>query len=260
MSVPYLWLENQAGDIYQFPDDFWLADDGWKMSANAQHLAYGMGARDLSDDHIEHRTILIEGAIRADSLADHETKKRAIQRALISGGKLYVSDDTVTRFIMVSNPMVDSRYSGDYRIESPMNISFLALDPFWQADTETVDEKILTVTGAERIAQFTVDNSLSDTIVYPLFRFEADQGEDLPSVKLTNFNDGGMSFEYNDPNFRQGDVVEIDSYYGTVERNSNESFLYFIKPNFLRLQPMVNNFEYEGNSCTLTVVFRTVYL
>jgi len=260
MSVPYIWLVNQAGDVYQFPPDFFIKDDGWSMISNVQHPAYGMGGRDLGDDHLEHRTILLEGAVRADTLGAQETKIRSMQKALISGGKLYVSDDPVTRFIMVSNPKVDSQYIGEYRNEKIVNVSFLALDPFWQADVETVSEHILTVTGPTTIVSFSVDNRGSDSIVYPLFLIEADQGEDIPGLRLTNFNDGGMSLEYNDPTFRQGDYLEIDSYYGTVKKNGNDSFLYFTKANFLRLQPMINNFEYEGASCTLSVIFRKVYL
>lgn len=256
-----VYIIDQAGNRYDFPPDFWVKGDGWALNSNMQHLAFGMGGRDLSDNHLNHRTIMVEGAVRADSLTAFETKLRACQKAILAGGALYVSDDTVSRWIAVSNAMVDSEYTGDYRQEKNFTISFIAQDPFWQSafeyGNETGDREIMTGVGAEA---FTVDNSASDSIVYPLIRIDADMGADLPGIKIVNKNDGGMSFEYNDPYFTQGDYVEIDSYYGTVKRNGNDSFLYFITANFLRLQPMVNNFTYEGGAASVRVIYRRVYL
>ena len=258
MSVPYLWIEDQAGNRCDLPADFWLRDDGWSQTANVQHVAFGMGGRDLADGHLEHRVITIEGAVRADTLAALEVKVRAVQKALVAAGKLHVSDDVVPRFIVVANPKVDSQYSGEYRFEKIINVSFVCPDPFWMSDheygAETGEYNLLSGNDS-----FKVDNSASDSIVYPLIRIVADVA-DLPSVKLTNKTDGGMSFEYNEPDFRVGDYLDIDSYYGTVKRNGNDEMAHFSPANFLRLQPSVNDFTYEGAACTVLVVYRRVYL
>lgn len=251
----YLRLVDANGNTYNFPPDFWLEADGWQMPSNVQHLAFGHGGRELGDGGLEARTVVVNGALRADSLAALETALRALQRAVHAGGKLYVSDDTVSRYLEVGSAAVDSSFQGDYRLEKPVAVSFTAQDPLWKADAETTGGA--TVAGDD---DFDVDNTDSDVLVFPVIRFTADQGADLPSVRLTNFNDGGMAFEYVDPDFKQGDVLEIDSYLGTVTRNGSDAMLYFTQPNFLRLQPLVNSFSYEGNACTIAVVFRKVYL
>lgn len=251
----YLRLIDNSNNIYNFPPDFWLKDLDWKTTQSIKNIAFAAGGRDISDGYLEARPILIEGALRADTLAELETKLRAFQRAVLVGGKLYVTDDTVSRYLTVKNPIVKEQYSGDYRHEIPLTISYVCEYPFWEDATETESVNVLTGIGS-----FNVNNSGSDFLLNPIIEIAADQGVDLPSVKLTNTSDGGMSFEYNDPNFMAGDTVEINCKEGTVKRNSNSTIEYFSPAKFLRLQNVINTFNYEGNACTITIKFRKVYL
>ena len=255
MSVPYLRLIDLNGNTYNFDNDFWLTTDSWSVTRNIINRSYAHGGRNTADGFIEARQITIEGAIRADTLAELETKNRALQKAIIKGGYLYVSDDTVDRFILVSSGMIDSSYQGEYRNEKPITINFIAENPFWQDDAETNDISI--VTGNENI---TVDNSGSDDMVFPVIQIDADQGEDLPSIKMTQKSDGVSIFEYNDPNFVQGDSVVIDCQAGTVKRNNNNSIEFFTVARFIRLQNVDNTIAYEGGAATITFKFRKVYL
>ena len=88
----------------------------------------------------------------------------------------------------------------------------------------------------------------------------ADQAADVPSVSLKNLSDGGMLLGYNDPYFVIGDTLVIDCGEGTVKRNGNDTIAYLTTARFLRLQPGVNTFRYEGANCTVRVKFRKVYL
>ena len=253
-----LRLIDANGNSYNFPPDFFLAADGWKVSSDVKNIAFAAGGRDTADGFLEARTITIEGAVRASTAAAFETAQRAIKKAVLRGGDLYVSDDVVSRFITVKSPMVDSRYLGDYRLEHPMTINFVVEYPFWEAAAQSA---VLSGTGGiVDQEEFTVDNSASDHLTLPVITITADQGYDLPSVKLVNLTDGGMVFEYNDPNFKQGDTLEIDSKAGTVKRNGNDAMAYVVQARFPRLQPQVNTLRYEGATCSLDIVWREVTL
>jgi len=253
--VAYLRLTDANDNIYNFPPSFWITDDGSSQTQNIRNKAYAAGGRNIADGYLQARTILVEGALRADTLATLETAKRNLVKACFAGGKLSVVDDVVKRYIIVSNAMFDSSYQGDYRLEIPFPISFLAENPFWQDATEIEDINI--VAGND---EFTIDNSGSDFLIYPVIEILADQGVALPGIKLTNASDGGMSCEYNDPNFVQNDLLEIDCRNGTVKRNSNSTIEFFNPARFLRLQNLVNTIRYEGNACTITFKYRKVYL
>ena len=243
------------GTTYNFPQDFWLDDMSYHTTQSVKNVAFSPGGRDVADGYLEARNIVIVGALRADTLAGMETLERAFHKAMLRGGQLYVSDDVVMRFISVKSPQVNFSYIGDYRYEKPVTVSFVAEYPFWEDDTLTESAHVLT--GDD---EFTVDNSSSDSLVFPIITIEADQLADIPAAKLINKSDGAMTFEYNDPNFVQGDVLVINCREGTVKRNNNNTISYFNPARFLRLQDVINTIAYEGNACTITISFRKVYL
>lgn len=248
----YLSLVDENNNTYDFPFDFWITDDDFTLSSNIKNIAFGSGGRNTADNFPEARSITIEGAVRADTLAELETKKRALYNACLKGGKLYVSDDTVTRYITVSNAAFSSSYQGDYRLEKPITIDFVCEYPFWQDDTET--EAVLAG------GTVTIDNSGSDFILLPIITINANQGFDLPSVTVTNESDGNMTFTYNDPNFVIGDILEVDSIDGTVKKNNNNVIVYYSPASFLRLINDTNIITYSGNDATVTVKYRKVYV
>lgn len=255
MAVPYLSLVDADSNTYNFPPAFWLGDDSLDFSQQVQNIAFAAGGKDISDAFPQARTIIVTGALRANSLAEFETAKRAFSKAILKGGKLYVSDDTVSRYLQVSNPQIKSSYIGDYRLEHPATVSFLVELPFWQDDTETSDVNIVTATD-----EFEIDVSDSDFIVFPVITIEADQATNIPLVKITNLSDGGMAFTYTDPNFVIGDTLIIDCIAGTVKRNGNDTIAFFSPAKFLRLQDVVNTIKYEGSAATVTFSYRKVYI
>jgi hypothetical protein len=256
MSIANLYLIDDDGNRYDFPYDFFLKRDSHALTSNVKNIGFAHGGRNTGDKYLQPRTIMIEGQIRGDTPALFESAKRSFEKAVIAGGKLYVSDDFVTRYIQVDGATIDSSYIGQYRQSKPANVSFVAEFPLWQRDTESTETAVLTDGDS-----ITVDNSDSDVLAYPVITLTADQGADVPSVFLRNIGDGGMALEYNDPNFLQGDVLEIDSYNGTVKRNGNSSIEYFRTPNFLRLQNHAENeFYYEGADITILITWRVVYL
>jgi hypothetical protein len=255
MSTPYLYLVSPEGATYNFPPSFWIKGNGWGLTSNLKNIAFAHGGKDTADGYLESRTILVEGALRADSVAALETAERAFCQAVLAGGKLYRSDDSVNRYITVKGAKADTQYIGDYLLEKPAAVSFICEYPFWVDASETSQTEVV-ADGDD----FTVDFSGADTVGWARVEIYADQGADLPSISLRNMNDGGARFILNDPLFVQGDIVEIDGYEGTVKRNGNTDMEYVIECKFPRLQAMTNTLLYEGGAATLIIYFRKVYL
>jgi phage-related protein len=218
-----------------------------------QKLLYAHGGRDLSDAYLQVRQITMEGTLYADTLALFETAKRALAQAVLKGGRLSISNDTVTRFIGVR--LLDYDPDMEYQTLDNVSISFVAEYPFWQDTTET--EQVEVVAGN---TSFVVDTTGADDIMLPEIEIDADQAADIPGVKMYNYNDGGLAFEYNDPQFYINDILIINSYNGTVMKNGNPSMLYFNPPYFIRLQPGTNTIYYEGAAATIKIRYRKVYM
>jgi hypothetical protein len=256
--MDYLRIIDSDNNIYNYPDDFWIDNNGWKISSKVRNIAFAAGGKETADSYLEPRSILVKGYIRADNLYELETIERGVQRATLKGGKLYVIGDIANRYMEVTNALVKSNYTNDYRTEKQYIISFKADYPFWQNGNQSEVVAIIgATTGGE---QFTVDNSESDFLVFPVITITANRGYNLPNIKLSNLSDTGMFFEYDNPSFLTGSSLVIDSREGTIKLDGVDSWEYFTTPRFLRLQNLNNIFFYEGNPCTITVTFRKVFL
>lgn len=257
MSTPYLKLTDYSGNVYNFPPDFWITDDPFDTNKNVSNSFYAAGGRNIADGFLNPRFITIGGRIRGDTKAEFETKYRAFCRAILKGGYLEKTQDEVSRYIEVSAPDVQTSPAEGDRGDKFKDITviFLAEKVFWKDSTQTIELDV--VTGNDEL---TINNTGSDFIVLPIIEITADQAVAVPSIKMTNKNDGGMSFEYNDTNFDVGDVLVINCAEGTVKLNNGNTIENFNPGRFLRLQPGNNTIEYEGAAASIRFYFRKVYL
>lgn len=253
MAVSYMILTDDNGNIYRFPPSIFIKSQKISVNNSIRKLLYTHGGKDLADGYLNARQIILEGTLYADTLALFETAKRAMVQAILKGGRLSISNDTVSRYIRVRP--IDYDPDMEYQTFDNVSISFMAEFPFWEDSTETETDNV--VTGDDT---FQIDTTGADDLVLPEIEINADQSEDLPGIRMYNYDDGGLAFEYNNPSFVAGDVVVFNSKEGTVKFNGNSSMIYFTTPYFLRLQPGVNNLYYEGNACTITIRYRKVYV
>lgn len=254
--MAHLILTDVNDNTYNFPDGFSIKDGGFSVNKNITNTFYAAGGRNIADGFLKSRMITIGGYLQGDTIEIYETKKRALLQAILKGGRLSRSGDSVDRYIDVKYADVtESSYlgNGDVQLQE-FSIIFEAEYPFWQDETETEDSNILA--GDDT---FTVDSGDTDFIINPVIEIEADQSADVPSVQLTNKSDGAAKLIYADAQFVQGDIVSIDCSTGDVTRNGGATIDKFTE-SFLRLQPGVNTIEYEGAACTVTFKFRKVYL
>jgi phage-related protein len=254
MSTPYLKIEDANGNSYSFPKSLFLSSDPFSIRSTIKELMYAHGGREVGDGFIESRKVTIEGHIRADTGAAFETAYRALMQAILKGGKLTISSDAVSRYIAVSRPDVDSEWEHWPNFKT-ITITFNALFPFWQDAAETSSVHVMAGNGS-----FTVDASGSDHVMMPTITIAADQGVDVPNVRLRNVSDGGMVMEYDNPFLTSGASLAIDSSEGTIKLNGNDAVSYLVEGGFLRLQPQSNTIYYEGPACTITVKYRKAYL
>jgi hypothetical protein len=254
--IPVLTLIDDEGESFIFPKDFWLKDFDLNVNVNVVNYTYAAGGKNTADGYPQVRRITISGLLWAPTLAELETKRRAVFRACLKGGKLQKSDDTVSRYITVR--FADFSYSqGNWRNSERLSIVFTAEFPFWVDSSLTVFENVYTNT----FNNFTIDVSDSDFIMLPLIEVENTEGLDNPRFYLQNNSDGGTKFYYEDTGFLAGDLLEIDSSLGTVKKNSNNAIEYAVQPWFIRLLPQENNITFFiGDECTLRIKYRKVYI
>jgi phage-related protein len=246
-------ITDDNGNIYNFPPSVFLKSQKISVNSSIQKLLYAHGGREIADGYIQARQIMIEGTLYADSMALFEIAKRALVQAILKGGKLSISNDTVPRYISIR--LIDYDPDMEYQTFDNVSISFIAEFPFWEDVTEISSPHI--VTGN---TSFVIDTTGSDDLILPTIEVEADQGVDVPSIKMYNYNDGGLAFEYNDPAMLASDIVVFDSKLGTVRKNGNDGMIYFNPPYFLRLQPGANTIYFEGAACTIRIKYRKVYV
>jgi phage-related protein len=254
VATPNLTLEDTNGNIYIFPLSLFLVNDPFSVRSNIKQLIYAHGGRNTGDGFINSRKIMIEGHLRKDTAILFESAYRDLVNAVLKGGKLKISSDTVSRYIEVSNPNIEQDWE-HYPNYKNISISFDVQFPFWQDDAETIITNILSGNST-----FAVDGTGSDSIVMPIIEIHADQSVDVPTFTLTNLSDNGMNFVYTDSSFLADDILVIDCKEGTIKRNSNSSIDKFVSGAFLRLQPRSNTIIYAGAACTVLFKFRKIYL
>ncbi len=249
-----LILTDDNGNGYSFPSTFYIKSGSFSASTDVKKYAYGTGGKQVGDGFYNYRLVTIEGFLIEGRDSDFEIARAALFFACRKGGQLRIQGDSVSRFITVRKPDFDYQWEFFQR-SMRISITFIAENPFWVDDTETSDANVMTGDGS-----FAVDGSGSVEVMLPVFEISA-TSVPVPSVRLTNISDGGLSLQYNNPTFYAGDLLVIDSLAGTIKLNSNPAQEYLQDGSaFLRLQPVSNTFNYEGAACTITVKFRKYYI
>lgn len=252
-SGAYLILTDETGNAYSFPSTFWIDSGSLPNNSNILNSFYAAGGREIADGFAQARNVTISGILQGDTIADFEAKKRALNQACFKGGNLEISNDVVDRYISVKWINFDYDQEQGQQLQR-VTITFVAQFPFWVDSIENEHQEILSGDS-----NFSVDTTGTDFIIFPRFQFESTDTGGLPGVTLRNNSDGAARFTYSDSQFQTGDILIIDSSRGTVKLNNGDRISNFRPANFLRLQPGVNNMEYEGAGCILTVYYRRVY-
>jgi phage-related protein len=248
-------LTDLNGTAYNFNGSFDIKSGKISVNSSIKKLLYAHGGREVGDQYLQARNVIIEGTLYSDTTANFETAKRNFIAAILKGGYLSISNDYVTtRRIAVK--LIDYDFDvQDFQLLEKVSITFIAEYPFWEDTSETTSTNIMTGDG-----NFTITITGSDDIMLPEIEIDADRSVDVPGIRMYNADDGGLVFEYNNPSFFAGDVLQINSKLGTVLQNGNDSKLYFVTPYFMRLQPGANTIYYQGAACTIKIKYRKVYI
>jgi hypothetical protein len=254
-SIYNLQLTDDNANVYTFDNNFFYTEDTLDSRSSVIDLAYGNGGIEAADGMVPARRITIEGMLAEYVPAEFELACRALELACRRGGLLSVVGDQVARNIDLRGAKFSPEWKRFAAVRT-FSIEFLAAFPYWQDTAYTDDVNVLAGDDS-----FAVDASGSDDIMTPIITIEADQGVDVPGIKLTNLDDGGMYLEYNNALFVAGSILVIDCGLGTIAMNGNDSRQFLIQGSaYLRLQSMINNFNYEGAACTITISFKRCYL
>lgn len=253
-SFPYLTLESIRGDIYNFPQEFWIDSGSIQNNINVINRFYTAGGANVADGFLQSRSISIRGILRADDSASLEVKKQAFTIACLGGGKLTLSDDIKPRFLNISSPSFSYGQEAG-RLYQEITVDFLVEFPYWQDSEYQTHEETLSGDSS-----FIVDTTGTVDIVAPIIEITATDTGGLPGVTMRNLTDGANEWTYSDNNFQLGDILVIDSVEGTVKLNNTSTVEKLNPAVWLRLQRGENTIEYEGAACTLVVKWRGRYL
>jgi hypothetical protein len=254
----YLILTDDNGNVYSFNNTFFISEEALASRSSVTDRLYANGGRDIGDGGAPARKITVEGQLQSEDKTDFEAQLRAINIARKKGGLLSIHNDVVSRTIEVRHGQQTPEWK--YYNTDPgggfcktIKISFECEFPYWEDTNFTDDSNVMSADGS-----FVTDCTGSDDIVLPIITITATA--DCPSIKITNLDDGGMYFEYNNPQFVAGSVLIVDSAMGTITLNGNDARSYIMPGSaFLRLQSMNNNFLYSGAASTVIVSFKKVY-
>jgi hypothetical protein len=250
----YLILTDDNGSAYSFNSSFFFSEDALVSRSSISDLAFADGGIQTADGKKSSRSITVEGAIYSYTPADFEIQMRALVLAIEKGGFLSIHSDVVNRNIEVRNAKISPDWKRYAQVKM-IQIVFICPFPYWQDTAYTDDTNILAGDGT-----FATDASGSDGVMLPIITVAADQGVDVPSFKITNMDDGGQFLSMSCALFYAGSVLVIDNRLGTIKLNANDARLYMdIGSAWLRLQSMINNFNYLGAACTVTISFKRVY-
>lgn len=253
MSLPRLEITDGVTP-YSFPLAFFIHQDPFELRSSVREHVFAHGGRDTGDAFVRPRLLTVTGELRADTAAAFEAAFRALIQAAVRGGKLTITQDSVSRYCTVRLVSDDSEWLYWPRYKR-VDLTFEMLYPFWVDAAETVVSHVFAGAGS-----MTVDATGSDHIVSPTIEVDADQAVPVPNILLTNTSDGGMALRYDNPSMVAGDVLVVDCAEGTVRRNGNDEVQFLTQGVFLRLQPKANTITYAGAACTVTFKFRKAYL
>jgi phage-related protein len=252
-TTPYLILTDSAGTPYNFPLSLFISADPVSTRSSIKDFLYAHGGKQIGDGFISSRQLTIDGVLMADDKSTFDMAYRSLIEACLKGGKLSVSDDA-TKFIQVGTPHFDTKWD-HYPNAKAITIMFDCVFPFWQDTSITTSTHVLAGNGT-----FTVDTTGTDSLIMPVIEIDSDQGVDVPTIKLQNLTDNGLSIEYDNLNFLSGNILVLDSSQGTATLNNSPAMDSFVSGAFIRLQPGVNSFVYTGAACTIKVMYRKLYL
>jgi hypothetical protein len=261
MAIPYLTHTDMDSNTYDFNNNFIITGKSVNATRQVLENAYSAGGKDTGDGFPRSTVISVAGTLTGESLADMETKERALKQAVQKDGYLSLSTDVVSRRYRVSfagisetSKRVDSNHPRHLdQLHKDISVKFLLECPYMEDVDATDDDNVLA--GDHTVS---ISNG-GDSLVKPVITIDADQGVDIPTLTITNTTDGSISFEYTDSSFLSGSSLEIDCDAGTVKRDGGDTVENFTG-NFLRLLTGSNSIDYEGAACTLTFTFRKKYL
>jgi hypothetical protein len=255
MSTPYLILTDDQGTAYSIPDTLWFTGGNQIQSnTSVQNLLYAVGGKQTADGFPQSRKLQIGGVIYdTTNSGSIESTLRDFCLAIGKGGLLSIAGDAISRAIDVRFPEIEYEWD-HWPTHVKITITFTCENPFFIDTSYTTTTKIFA--GNDSLI---VTLSNCDYVINPVIEIDADQGVNVPGVRIKNLNDGGIACNYNDSLFMAGDILIIDCDAGTVKKNSTDVIYNFQPAIFPRLQPGSNEFAYEGAAMTMKISYKKAY-
>jgi len=220
--------------------------------AKSESKALQHGGMLSGDTNIDSRTVSVEVMLDTSTAAEYQAQTDELKRySYRKDQRLYITD---MRYINVAclSKYQESYFNGFYMVKGTVDLTFLALDPFFYDDAMTVVEEIITASPHT----FTVNNPGNiDTPTVITITANAS----TTTISFKNTSDNDRRFDYNDVQMVDGQVLIVDAINGTVQRGTDNTINNF-GGTFLNLLPGDNLLEYTGGNCTIEVSYPVRWL
>ena len=229
-----IYLKDANGTVYTFGESFFIEGLPWSMRVNGKEIAYSHGVKDIADNKIDKRLIVITGDIHG---SDYETQLAALNAALFKQNQtLYYDADKYLKVKTVQS-VSHKNVRGAFGTVCEVEIKLFCEDPFFYKFTQTSYFVILDSSPK----QFTVTNP-GKVDVFPVLGLTA--LVTISTFELVNITTG-MSFIFHDTGFTPGKTITIDCVNGEVDNSGTDAIRYF-DGLFPSLAAGGNIFQYTG--------------
>jgi len=238
ISPPY--LKDKDNNILYFPPKFYVRSESISRRSSLIQLPFSNLSKETSDGCFNPRRVDVTGILYAADETEAQTLLDSIHA--FSSKKdleLWYKGRRIKVDKLLESSLQDTGKKGFlYNV----SISYQAGDPFWYSE--------------EKLAELSNKGVLSI----------GGSAETYPRLIITISGPGDQIWlKVNDlecwlsGSFDAGDIIEIDSYNGTVEINSEDALNSYIGF-FPHLSPGDNSFEHEGPISSIVVVYSEAYV
>ena len=239
ISPPY--LKDADGNTLYFPSKFYVRSESISRRSSLVQLPYSNLSKETADGCFNPRRIDVSGILYAE---DEATARELVDSVHAFSHKKGLELWYKGRRIRIDKLLESSiQDNGKKGFLFNVSIGFQAGDPFWYSE----EKQIIPTSNPY---EFTISGT-ADT--FPKITITMSSSASALTVEVN-----GRSCQFSAP-LVANDVLEIDSYYGTIKLNGADAIRNF-SGFFPKLNPGDNAIEVFGGSCSIIIAYSEAYV
>lgn len=235
------YLKDVDGNTLYFPSKFYARSESLSRRSSLVQLPYSSLSKETSDGCFNPRRVDVSGILYAEDEATARTLLDSIHAFSNKKGlELWFKGRRIKIDKLLECTIQDNGKRGFlYNV----SVGFQAGDPFWYSE----EKQIIPTSNPY---EFDIGGT-ADT--FPVIQITM-----LGSASSLTLEINGQTCQFNAP-LSQNDVLEIDSYHGTVKLNGEDAIRNF-SGLFPKLHPGENSIELSGGEADIQIIYSEAYV